>query len=167
MKKTIIALGLVAVMVLGVTYAFAQGPGYGPGHRMMHGQEQWGSGKGSSLTPEQNTKFQELRRKFIEETAQLRGAILTKRLELRSLWTDPKADAKIMIDKEKELRDLQNQMREKAFRNRLEACKLLTPEQIENWKPGWGMDRGFRGSHGMGRGMGPGYGMGPGDGMCY
>jgi Spy/CpxP family protein refolding chaperone len=122
MKKTIISLGLVAVMVLGVTYAFAQGPGYGSGygpgygrgHRMMHGQEQWGSGKGSSLTPEQKTKFQELRRKFIEETAQLRGALLTKRLELQSLWTNPKTDSKALLDKEKELRDLQNQMKEKV-----------------------------------------------------
>jgi Spy/CpxP family protein refolding chaperone len=80
----------------------------------MHGQEQWGSGKGSSLTPEQKTKFQELRRKFIEETAKLRGARLTKRMELQSLWTNPKADSKALLDKEKELRDLQNQMKEKV-----------------------------------------------------
>ena len=60
----IVTLGLVAVMLLGVTYAYAQGPGMGPGHRGMH--ESWGPGKDSSLTPEQKTKFQELRRKFSE-----------------------------------------------------------------------------------------------------
>ena len=143
MRKTIVALGLVAVMLLGVTYVYAQGPGFGPGHRGMH--EAWGPGKDYPLTPEQKTKFQELRRKFNEEKAQLIGAIVTKRLELQSLWTDPKADSKAILDKEKELRDLQNQMRDKVIQMRLEARKFLTPEQIANWKPGWGMGRGHDG----------------------
>ena len=168
MKKKVVVLGLVAVMVLGVAYAFAQGPGSGPGHRPGWGEEKW-----SSLTPEQQTKFQELRQKFNDETAQLRGTMLTKRLELQSLWTNPKADSKTILDKEKELRDLQNQIKDKAVQMRLEARKSLTPEQIQNSKPGWGMGRGFGGGHmmghgpGMGRGgMGPGRGMGPGEG-CY
>jgi len=174
MRKTIVALGLVAIMLLGVTYAYAQapgmGPGYGPGHRGMH--EHWGPGKDLSFTPEQKAKFQELRRKFSGENAKLIGAIVTKKLELRSLWTDPKADSKAILDKEKELRDLQNQMRDKVVQMKLEARKFLTPEQIENWGPGWGMGRGFEGGYGMGRGMGPGHGrmgrggMGPGYG-CY
>jgi Spy/CpxP family protein refolding chaperone len=163
MRKTIVALGLVVVMLLGVTYAYAQGqgygPGYGPGHRGMH--EHWGSGKDFSLTPEQKTKLQELRRKFTGENAKLTGAIVTKRLELRSLWTDPKADSKAILDKEKELRDLQNQMRDKAVQMKLEARKFLTPEQIENWKPGRGMGRGHM-MGGSGHMMGGGYGMGPG-----
>ena len=170
MKKRVVILGLVAVMVLGVAYAFAQGPGSGPGpgHRPGWGQEKW-----SSLTPEQQTKYQELRQKFNDETAQLRGTMLTKRLELQSLWTNPKADSKTILDKEKGLRDLQNQIKDKAVQMRLEARKFLTPEQIQNWKAGRGMGRGFGGGHmmggrhGMGRGgMGPGRGMGPGEG-CY
>jgi len=164
MKKTIVVLGLVAVLVLGVAYAYAQGPGFGPGHRPGWGQEKW-----SSLTPEQQPKFQELRRKFREDNAKLFGAIVTKRLELQSLWTDPKADSKAILDKEKELRDLQNQIKDKAVQMRLEARKFLTPEQIQNWKPGWEKGRGHMkgGGYGMGRGgMGPGHGMGPGEG-CY
>jgi Spy/CpxP family protein refolding chaperone len=159
MKKMIVTLGLVAVMLLGVTYVYAQGPGMGPGHRGMH--ESWGPGKDYSLTSEQKTKFQELRRKFRGENAKLIGAIVTKKLELRSLWTDPKADSKAILDKEKELRDLQNQMRDKAVQMRLEARKFLTPEQIENWKPGRGMDRSFGRGHmkGYDHGMGQGYGM--------
>jgi len=164
MKKTVVVSGLVAVLVLGVAYAFAQGPGSGPGHRPGWGQEKW-----SSLTPEQQTKYQELRQKFNDETAQLRGTMLTKRLELQSLWTNPKADSKAILDKEKELRDLQNQIKDKAVQMRLEARKFLTPEQIQNWKPGWEKGRGHMkgGGYGMGRGgMGPGHGMGPGEG-CY
>ena len=161
MKKKMVALLLVALMFLGVTYVYAQGPGFGQGHGMMHRQEQWGPGKGSSLTPEQKAKFQELRRKFIEETAQLRGALLTKRLELQPLWTDPKADPKAIMDKEKELRDLQNQMRDKVVQNRLEVRKLLTPEQITEFRQGQGMGPGFGRGGMMGHGHGMGYGYGP------
>jgi Spy/CpxP family protein refolding chaperone len=168
MKKTIIALGLGALMLLGVTYVYAQGAGFGPGRRMDWGHEKW-----SSLTPEQQTKFQELRRKFREENAKLIGALVTKRLELQSVWADPKADSKIILDKEKELRDLQNQMKDKAVQMKLEFRKFLTPEQIENWRPGWGMEHDFGEGHMMGHGgrmgrggMGPGHGMGPREG-CY
>ena len=159
MKKMIVTLGLVAIMLLGVTYVYAQGPGMGPGHRGMH--ESWGPVKDSSLTPEQKTKFQELRRKFSGENAKLIGAMVTKRLELRSLWTDPKADSKAILDKERELRDLQNQLKDKAVQMRLEARKFLTPEQISNFGPGCGMGSGFgRGQKmGYGPGAGRGYGM--------
>ncbi len=174
MRKTVILLGLVALMVLGVAYAYAQGPAYGPGHRQGWGQEKW-----SSLTPEQRTKFQELRQKFNDETAQLRGAILTKRLELRSLWSNPKADPKAILSKENELTTLQDQLRDKAVHFKVEARSILTPEQIAQFGSGWGREPGFGRGHmmdygyGMGRGeMGPGYGMGPGHGMgsgfgCY
>jgi Spy/CpxP family protein refolding chaperone len=160
MRKTIVVLGLVAVMLFGVTYVYAQGPGMGPGHRGMH--ESWSHGKDYPLTPEQKTKFQELRRKFREENAKLIGAMVTKRLELQSLWTDPKADSKAILDKDRELRDLQNQLRNKAVQMRLEARKFLTPEQIQNWKPGWGMGRGHM-MGGRGHMMGGGYEMGPGE----
>ena len=158
MKKMIVTLGLVAIMLLGVTYVYAQGPGMGPGHRGMH--ESWGPVKDSSLTPEQKTKFQELRRKFSGENAKLIGAMVTKRLELRSLWTDPKADSKAILDKERELRDLQNQLRDKAVQMRLEARKFLTPEQITNFGPGGGMGPGFGRGHKMGYGPGAGRGYG-------
>jgi len=160
MKKTIIALGLGALMLLGVTYVYAQGPGFGPGHRPGWGHEKW-----SSLTPEQQTKVQELRQKFNDETTQLRGAIFTKRLELQSLWTNPKADPKAILDKEKELGTLREHLRDKTVRFKLEVRNVLTPEQLAQFGPGWGMGSGFDRGHGMGRGgMGPGHGMGPGFG---
>ncbi len=169
MRKKIILLGMVAVMLLSVTYVYAQGygmgPGMGPGHRGMH--ESWGPAKDYPLTPEQKAKFQELRRKFRDENAKLIGAMVTKRLELRSLWTDPKADPQAILNKERELRDLRNQLKDKAIQMRLEARKFLTPEQIENWRPGRGMGMGFGESHMAGGGFGMGHGgMGPGRG-CY
>ncbi len=154
MKKMIVVFGLVTVMLLGITFAYAQGPGFGPGPKGMPPHESRRHQEWSSMTPEQKIKFQELRRKFDEETAQLKGATLTKRLELRSLWTNPKADSKAILDKEKELRDLQNQMKDKMVQNKLEARKLLTPEQIAQFGQGGGMGAGFGRGHKMGCGYG-------------
>ena len=148
MKKAMIALGLVAVMLLGVPCVYAQEQGDPPGHGRMHGEKSWGQGKGLNLTPEQKAKFSELRRKFIGENAQLIGGLVAKRLELRSLWSDPKADSQTILAKEKEFRDLQNRMRDRIVQYRLEARNSLTPEQIEKL-----------GKIG-GRGFGHGFGMG-------
>jgi Spy/CpxP family protein refolding chaperone len=156
MKKRIMTLALVTLMLLGVTYVYAQSPGPGPGPGFRWGERhRWGSsepGMSLNLTPEQKTKFQEIHRKFMEENAQLIGALITKRLELRSLWTDPKSDPKAILDKEKELRALQNQMRDKVIQAMLEARKTLTPEQLAKFGLDWGMGGGGMMGHGHGMG---------------
>jgi Spy/CpxP family protein refolding chaperone len=157
MKKAIIALGLVMVMFLGFSSVYAQEQSDPPRHGWMHGEKSWGQGKRLNLTPEQKAKFQELRRKFIGENAQLIGDLVAKRLELRSLWTDPKADSQAILAKERELKDLQNRMEDKIVQYRLEARNSLTPEQIEKLGMmrgmGFGFDRGFRMGHGQGMGQ--------------
>ena len=159
MKRSLIVVSLVMVMVLGAISAYAQGPGFGPHSKVGPRWEKAEPGKALALTPEQKSIFQELRRKFINETAKLRGDLLTKRLELQSLWTNPKAEAKAIIDKEKELRELQNQMRDKGLQFRLEARQFLTPEQIATFGHGPGIGPGFKRESMKGRGMGPGYGL--------
>jgi Spy/CpxP family protein refolding chaperone len=161
MKKAIIILGLVAMVMLGVTYVYAKGQEFGPGRKAMPSHEFWGACKIPNLTPEQKAKFQELRRKFNDETAQLKGSLLTKRLELRSLWTNPKADSKAIMDKEKELRDLLNQLKDKAVQNMLDARKILTPEQLSEF--GSGCRMGFGHGDMMGNGHMMGYGHWRGD----
>ena len=156
MKKAIIILSLVAMVLMGVTYVYAKNEEFGPGHRAMPSKECWGVCKIPNLTPEQKAKFQELRRKFNDETTQLKGSLLTKRLELRSLWTNPKADSKAIMDKEKELRDLQNQLKDKVVQNMLEAREILTPEQLSEFGSGCGM--GFGHGQMMGHGHMMGYG---------
>ena len=142
----------LALMLVGaLIYAFAQGPGYGPGAGKM-GRGDWGYQKGLNLTPDQKAKFQELRRKFNDETTQLRETLLAKRAELRSLWTDPKADSKTIMEKERELRDPQDQMRDKMVQMRLEGRNILTPEQLAQI----GQDRGKGPGFGRGHMMGPG-----------
>lgn len=147
MKRKIVALGLVAIVFLGVTYVvYAQSSGSGPDTSTRCGKRAhwrfWESGKGLNLTPEQKATFREMRRKFMGENAQLIGALVAKRLELRSLWTDPNSNSEAILAKEKELRDLQNQMRDKVVQGLLEARKTLTPEQISKIGAKWGMGRG-------------------------
>ena len=188
MEKTLIALGMSAILLLGAGYALADEHTKGESHSGTHQHESIGPAKDLNLTPEQKAKFKELRWKFDEETAQLKGWLLTKRLELQSLWRNPKSDSKAIMDKEKELRDVQNQIKDKTLQYTLEARKSLTPEQIEEMGPGWGRAFGFGRRHrmgedrGMGQGMGHGMmgpgmghgmmgpgmgrGMGPGMGMC-
>lgn len=145
MKRIILALGLTGTLLLFGSQGYAQHTD----HKGMHSHESMASEKGHSVTPEQAAKFREMRRKFIGENAQLIGSIVANKLELRSLWTDPKADPKAIMDKEKELRALQDQMRDKVVQAMLEARKDLTPEQIAHWKP-WKMWRMHR--RGMMRG---------------
>ncbi|OGP53842.1 MAG: hypothetical protein A2162_09440 [Deltaproteobacteria bacterium RBG_13_52_11b] len=165
MKKKVIVLGLVALLLLGLGYAYAQGPGYGPGvgygpeSGRMHSRAFRACDDVLNLTPEQKAKVEELRRKFDADTAQIQGALVTKRLELRTLWTNPDAEAKVILEKEKELRDLQNQMRDKRVQFKLETRKLLTPEQISKFGAGWGMGQGPHRFRGRGMGMG-GFRMG-------
>jgi Spy/CpxP family protein refolding chaperone len=158
MKKIMTAMGLVMILILGVTYAYAHDAGVDPGHKGMgHSHEGWGHGKGLSLTPEQKAKFQEMRRNFRRDNAQLIGSLVAKKIELHALWTDPKADSKTILDKATELRDVQNQLRDKFVGAMLEARKSLTPEQIAHWKPDWMWGHGRRHGHGM---MGHGRMMG-------
>src|SRR5512136_2098614 len=120
MNRLILALGMAAVVLLSGTYSYAQpsDPEHkemshegmaGMHHKGMSGMHHEGMApdRGLSLTPEQEAKFKEIRRMFIRENAQLIGALVAKRLELRSLWTDSKSDPKAILDKEKELGTLQ------------------------------------------------------------
>ena len=154
MKKGFIVFAMVLVLA-GATYVYAVGPGPGPGPR----EGCLGYGKGASLTEEQRTQFQELRQKFHSETAKLREQIWAMRQELRTLWSDSNSTADVIMKKEKELRDLQDQMKDKAIQMKLEARNILTPEQLAEF--------GKLGGPGSGRGPGKGHGKGRGCGGCY
>lgn len=154
MKKILVVLAM-ALVLAGATYVYAVGPDSGPGPRGGCG----GFGKGASLTEEQRTQFQELRQKFHDETTEVRESIWAKRQELRTLWSDSKADVNAILKTERELRDLQDQMRDKAVQMKLEARNMLTPEQLAEF--------GKFGDPGSGRSQGKGQGKGRGCGGCY
>jgi zinc resistance-associated protein len=164
-KVFMVGLGLVAMSGLAV----AAGPGRGFG-----GQGNCPQGYGNlNLTQEQQTKLNELREKHWKDTVTLRNEMQTKRLELQTLWTAPNPDKDKILAKQKELNDLRNKMQAKSTDMRLEARKILTPEQAAQagiFGPGmgWGKHRMMRGGWGgpcQGAGYGPGAGgFGPGQG---
>jgi Spy/CpxP family protein refolding chaperone len=75
---------------------------------------------------------------------------MEKRVEMRKLFTDPKADQATLLSKEKELSALREKLMERRAQAMLEWRSILTPEQIQKLDM---MPRG-RGMSGMGRGRG-------------
>jgi Spy/CpxP family protein refolding chaperone len=184
MKKTMIVVGFVLFTFFLAGYALAQGSGREPGQggvhqhgsvqkhegSHQHPQESAAPGQDFSLTPEQKSKVQDLRRKFQLENAQLIGALVAKRIELHALWSDPKADPKAIMEKEKEQASFQFQLREKMVQSKLEARKFLTPEQMSHFGRHWGRGFGKMMGHGGMMGhqgmMAPGGRMGSGGKCC-
>jgi Spy/CpxP family protein refolding chaperone len=150
MKKTfIIGLSLTLAMALMATVALAQGPGNGRGYGPGMG---YGGGYGyqaiPNLTAEQSAKMQALQQAHLAKIGPLQRALLSKRLELRSLYLAPNPDQATVLAKQKEMLSLQAQMQEEATKYRLEVRKVLTPEQQAQ----------FGAFYGPGMGMGPGMG---------
>jgi zinc resistance-associated protein len=141
-KGWMVALALVAMAGLAV----AAGPGFGSGGygNCPQGYNQL------NLTPEQKTKLTEMQEKHWKDTVTLRNEMQTKRLELQTLWTAPNPDKDKILAKQKELNELRNKMQGKGTDFRLEARKVLTPEQaaqVGTFGPG----KGFGGPMGMGK----------------
>ncbi len=144
--KVSLLLALALILSLGLAaMAGAQPMGMGMGMGMGHGGKHM-----MNLTPEQAGKLFDLKEKFHNDTANLRKALLIKRLEMKALWKAATPDEKAILAKQKEINALRDQMMEKMVPFRLEAKKI---------DPNFGM------GHGMGMGWGHGCGMGPGGGM--
>lgn len=159
MKKMIVAvfvITLVATSGLAMAQGWGRGEGMGPGH----GPGGWAAGL--NLSPEQNQKMQALRESHFKETVPLRNEIMSKRLELRTLWAQTNPDQEKILAKQKEVNALMAQLQEKATKHRLEMRQVLTPEQQEKLgnfpgrRGGFGPGHGMRGGFGHGRGMGEG-----------
>jgi len=150
MKKTIIiGLSLTLALALMATVVLAQGPGFGRGFGPGTG---YGGGYSSpaipNLTAEQSAKMQALQQAHLTKIGPLQQALLSKRLELRSLYLAPNPDQAAVLAKQKEILNLQAQMQEEATNYRLEVRQVLTPEQQAQ----------FGAFSGPGMGMGPGMG---------
>jgi Spy/CpxP family protein refolding chaperone len=171
-KVWMVGAALVAMSGLAV----AAGPGFGRGNN----PDCPGGGAYDrlNLTAEQKTKMNELREKTWKDTVNLRNEMQTKRLELRTLWSNPNPDKDKIAAKQKELSALRDQLQSKMTESKLEARKFLTPEQATELST-CGSGMGFGGGHGWGRGRmmgghrggmgggpcGDGFGPGPGRGF--
>ena len=159
-KHTLTVIGVIVAIVLVGGWVFA----HGPGGKRGYGETGCCGGSYSNLSPEQKEKLQAQQKKFYEDTAELRRELSQKRLELRSLWVDPKADPKKIRAKQKELFELQRRLQEKALEHKLAIRELFPEEQIGQgpWGSGYGMGQGPH--HGKGHKWGPGQGSRRGSG---
>jgi Spy/CpxP family protein refolding chaperone len=164
MKRTMVAIGLAAVVALTATTAFAWGPGSGRGMGMGYGAGQgYGYGPGaavSTLSPEQVAQIQKIQSDRYAEMAPVRNEMITKRTELQALFREPALDQAKIAAKHKEIAALQAQMQEKALAARLAVAEVLTPEQRAQM-PAFGPGTGPGFGRGMGMGYGPRMGFGP------
>jgi zinc resistance-associated protein len=130
MKKwTMITLGLLSVAAVATT-AMAYGPGRGPGYGPLGGPGGQGINR-LDLTTEQMAKINKLRESHFNETKALRDQMTTKRDALRKLWLEANPDQAKITAAQKELNVIRDQMQDKMTAFRLEANKVLTPEQKE------------------------------------
>lgn len=150
MKKICAGVAVIAISAMLAGTALAA-PGGGRGR----GQGWGGPGAcwqgAQTLSAEDQAKFQESRAKFMTDTLELRKAMATKHVELRTLYAQPTPDQAKIKALNNELIDIRAQLDKK--RN-----EYMGQYGAFCGGPGWG-----RGWHrGPGYGMGPGYGRGPG-----
>ncbi len=163
MLKKMLAL-LFGIAVMGSCVAANAGP-WGPGPGMGPGAGWRGPGMGMEfwnnprvaellgLSSEQVSQLQALREEGFKEVEPIREKLLAKKMELRLLWGTANPDQAQISAKQRELNELMAQLQEIMTRHRLEARKILTPEQQQKLL-----------SLGWGGGMGPGRGRG---GRCW
>lgn len=163
-RNALTALGIILAITLVGGWAFAHGPWGARGY----GYPACGYGyRYSKLTPEQREKLQAQEEKYYRDTEDLRRDLYQKRLDLRKLWVDPKADSERIRAKQKEVFEVERRLQDKAFDHRM-ALRDLIPEGELGLGPG-GYDYGMRyGPHNRGgHWWGPGshtrggYGEGP------
>jgi len=152
--KRLLILGLAIALILFAGLAF--------GERCPPLRGGRGAAALASLSAEQKEKLHALHRKFTEEVAPLQGSLIARHLELKALWSDPKASPASLEAKEREAFDILRQIQEKALKYRLEARSLLNADQLAQFQGGFWLFQGpgMRGAarSRMERGRGRGWG---------
>ena len=125
-KITFLSLSLFLGVILTITAAMAWGPGLGwrPGM-----EEEFGCPDLPILGEKQFHKVEAFQESFLKEIEPLRRDLLEKMTELRIVGLAPDSDPAAVEVKEKEIRDLQKEVWEKAAHHRVEIWKILNPEQ--------------------------------------
>ena len=108
MKRLFIST--VAILVFSVASASAQpwgrgmAPGYGP---FMD--------PALNLTKAQEDKIQKLREDYLKEITPLQNRLFARRAEIRLLWEDTNLDREKLLEKQKEVNEIQSRIEEIIF----------------------------------------------------
>jgi len=143
-------ISIVVVLALALTLGLAASSWAGPGGGGM------GDCKGAmNLTPDQAGKFFDLKESFRTDTAGMRKQLMVKHAELAALKKAEKPDQAVIDAKQKELKALWDQMKEKRTAFQAEAAKI-SPELAQGFGRGMGGGKRHGGCPMGGGGMGPG-----------
>jgi Spy/CpxP family protein refolding chaperone len=133
MKKWhIVALALLFVGLATISFAELRNPTPPIKPAGFQGQSDYPPAIGSYLnfSNEQKDRMRELRDRFSSDSRDLRYSILEKQLEVRKLFTDPKADSAALLAKQKELNVLKHKLMDMRAQMRIEWRGILTLDQI-------------------------------------
>ena len=155
-NKTAIAGLATAAFVLAFSVAFAQNPPAKPEPRGM-GER---LAEFLNLTPEQQTRLDEIRKARREEARAFREEMGKLRPQLREAMKDPKADEKKIDNLIDQLSQARASHFKSVVRSVREMEKVLTPEQLEKFRDAR-FRMGWRHGFGPRRGMHPGWGRRP------
>ena len=168
MKKLLLIAASIFLTMTVATNLFALNRERGRGCRERHEESRYCGGDMPflaklNLTDEQTAKIKALREAHLKDVKPLRDKMFSKRGDLKLLWLEPNPDKEKILAVQREIRELRDQMEDKATAHRVDVFNLLTPEQKEKAKAAFpGHGAGFEMEcPGMG---GPGIG-GPAPGM--
>ncbi|MFN3535410.1 MAG: Spy/CpxP family protein refolding chaperone [Desulfatiglandales bacterium] len=129
-KKTLVALAAGAlIFALTAANGFARG---GPGMGGMGGKGFGGGGPGicnplnPALNEQQRQRLYELREAYLKDITPIQNELMTKKLELRNLWSAPNPDQAKIMEKQREVNRLQERIQERATKYRLDCQGVLT-----------------------------------------
>jgi Spy/CpxP family protein refolding chaperone len=168
MKKVMMIVAVIALAAVVASPAMAYrgmraGYGSGPGN-----VADIGAARGLDLTAEQTQKINTLREAHLKDIKPLQDQMYSKSGELRNLWLAKTPDKEKILALQKEAQGLRGQLMDKLTTYRLEARKVLTPEQltkVQSYGTGRAMARSGAGMARMGGGPGMMGGHGYGGGM--
>ena len=83
-----------------------------------------------NLTPQQMDKARALEASYQNEKEPLQSQLYTKRMELKLLWMQTKPEPEKVRRKQREIHDLQWQLRERRTNHRFAFRNILTQEQL-------------------------------------
>ncbi len=183
-KTTITMIGLASMLVLsGIAEAQRPGggpPGRGPGPQMMGGPG-WGGGGGGmgmsggcarlllhgypamlkanlGLNDSQVSQIQNIRKDYLSKRIKWNSQLQQYRLEIGVLWQSDIPDTKKVLDVQRKMFNVRNQMKEEWTKTLIRLLQVMTKEQRNSYRihcpnPIGGMGMGTRyGQGGMGWG---------------
>lgn len=168
MKKIMTAIAAIALAAVVASPAMAYRGTRGGYDRGPGNFAQVDVTRGINLTSEQTEKINVLREAHLKDVKPLQDQLYAKSGDLRNLWLAKTPDQEKILPLQKEVQNLRGRMLEKTTIYRLEARKVLTPEQltkVQSYGMGQEMVRGGAGMARMGGGAGMRGGHTPGRGM--